>query len=172
MTVSLSDGDEKSHKNGNENSVSKPIQNMPVQAASDEKPITMDEKSNENLPKGGEEPVPTTVVLSDSDEKSHKNLPNGDENSVSTLVQNKPNGDKNVPNGDENSVCEPIQNLSVSYENSDDINKKSAENSDEINEKSAEKSDENDIVAPSDKEEVLQERKTHGGRGRRGCGRG
>ena len=47
-------------------------------------------------------------------------------NSVSTLIQNKPNGDENVPNGDENSVCEPIQNLSVSYKNSDDINKKSA----------------------------------------------
>ena len=45
MTVALSDGDEKSHENGNENSVSKPIQNMPLQAVSDEKHITVDEKS-------------------------------------------------------------------------------------------------------------------------------
>ena len=50
---------------------------MPVQAASDEKPVTMDEKSDENLPIGDEKPVPTTVVLSDSDEKSHENLPKG-----------------------------------------------------------------------------------------------
>ena len=87
MTVSLLDGDEKSHENGNENSVSKSIQNMPVQAASDEKPITVDEKSDENLPKGDEKPVPMTVSLSDGDEKSHKN---GNENSVSKPIQNMP----------------------------------------------------------------------------------
>ena len=79
MIVALSDGDE--------NSVSKPIQNMPVQAVSDEKPTTVDEKSDENLPKGDEEPVPMTVSLSDGDEKSHKN---GNENLVSKSIQNMP----------------------------------------------------------------------------------
>ena len=68
------------YENGNENSVSKSIQNMPVQAASDEKPITVDEKSYKNLPKGDEKPVPMTVSLSDGDEKSHEK---GNKNSVS-----------------------------------------------------------------------------------------
>ena len=45
---------------------------MPVQAASDEKPITVDEKSHKNLPKGDEKPMPITVALSDGDEESQK----------------------------------------------------------------------------------------------------
>ena len=113
MIVALSDGDEKSHKNSNENSVSKPIENMPVQTASNEKPATVDEKSDKNLPKGDEEPVPMTVSLSDGDEKSHEN---GNENLVSKPIQNMPvqaasdektitvheKSDENLPKGDEN----------------------------------------------------------------------
>ena len=81
----------------------------------------MDEKSDKNLPKCDEKPVPITVALLDGDEKSHKNLPKADENPVSTLIQNLPNGDgnsdKKVPNGDENSVSTLVQNLPNNDEN-------------------------------------------------------